>query len=160
MSLTNDKFNTAVAQNGSSVRIYGFRVDGKILVDTGLGFLGDSKVSTTSPKQGEGTISAINGSVVSIDPFVDNCFVAGQYLIHTTPKPIKITPKTEVITDVNSSGDVLTFAGNDELIEFADGDPVTRCDSEGNPVSALVETSNYGPDIRQPTEIGWSSNNG
>ena len=38
--------------------------DGKLLVDTGARSFGDSRVTTTTPKRGAGTISAINGSVV------------------------------------------------------------------------------------------------
>ena len=68
---------------------------------------------------------------------VDNCFVEDQYLIHPTPKPIKIIPQTEVITTVSTDNSDLTFAGNTELIEFAVGDAVKQVNADGTP--AILE---------------------
>ena len=119
--------------------IYGIRIDGEIVVDKGIRESGDSKVSTVLPKQGEGTISDITGSVVTIEPFTDNCFKEGQYLINATPKPILITPKTDAITD--ATGDVLTFSGSKDLLNFAAGDTVSMCNADGSAATVEAETS-------------------
>ena len=116
------------------------RIDGKILLDTGVNRgLGDSKVSTVNPKQGQGTISDINGNVVTIDPYIDNCFKEGQFLTQATPKPILITPQTDDITTI--AGDVLTLSGSKDLLEFAPGDPVSMVNVDGSAATYDAETS-------------------
>ena len=55
------------ANNSDNVALHAVEVDGKLLVDPGARDLGDTQVSTVSPKQGEGTISDITGSVVTIE---------------------------------------------------------------------------------------------
>ena len=157
--------NSVVINSGSAnsevFLISSWYADGKILVDTGVRDLGDTTVSTTTPKQGEGTISDITGSVVTINPVVDNCFVNNQYLLHTAPKPIKITPKSEAINSISTDGLTLTLAGNEELIEFAAGDPVTMCNADGTPAVYEAETSTIISAVDAlPVEVDWTSNNG
>ena len=137
--------------------IYGIRIDGKLYIDKGNWVSGDSKVSTVSPKQGQGTISGITGSVVTIEPFTDNCFVEGQYLIHETPKPVKITPISDTITDV--TGDVLELSGPKNLINFAPGDTVSMVNADGSAATFNAETSAITSVTVQtpPTGSGWIS---
>lgn len=117
------------------------KVDGVILQDPGTSNVGDSNVKAYYDKQGQGVISDITGDVVSINPFTDNCFVEGQYLIHTAPKPIKITPQTEVITDTSEDNNELTFAGFDELIEFTPGDIAKQVNADGTPAELQYTSS-------------------
>ena len=119
--------------------VYGVRLDGKLLVDPGVRDLGDSKVSTVSPKQGEGTISDITGSVVTIEPFTDNCFKEGQYL--TVDKAITVDPKTDPIAGYTTATKTLTFDGPKDLLQFAPGDTVSMCNADGTPATFEAETS-------------------
>ena len=114
------------------------KFDGKVLIDTGVHNLGDSKVSTVSPKQGTGTISEINGTAVTITPFTDNCFKETQHLVHVTPKPVLVNPKTDTISTI--IGDVLTFTTDKDLYQFANGDPVSMCNADGTPATVEIET--------------------
>ena len=104
------------------------RVDGKLLVDTGVRNLGDNKVSTVSSKRGEGTIKTINGTAVTIEPFVDNCFKEDQYLVFKTPKVIEVTPLTDSIDSFNSSTNTLTLSGGKDLNQLANGDTIYMTD--------------------------------
>ena len=127
------------ANAGAGGRIVAIEVDGLLLIDKGYRELGDKTVSTVDPKRGTGTISDVAGTAVTIDPFDDNCFKVGQYLTHVTPKPVLITPKTDEITDV--TGDVLTFSGNKDLLNFTAGDPVSMVNAAGELAEVSVETS-------------------
>ena len=128
--------------DNEGIRLFGVEVATKLLVDTDVDRLaGRSNVTTLLPKRGEGTIKATNGALVTIEPFTDNCFNKGAYLIHETPKPIKVTPVSEVITDVNEAGNQLTTAGPDQLFNFAAGDTVTMVNADGSGASAFLETS-------------------
>jgi hypothetical protein len=135
----------------TSVIIAGVEVDGKLLFDQGIRNLGDNKVSTVSAKQGKGTISDITGSVVTIDPYTDNCFKEGQYLTHATTKNIQITPLSDSIDSV--SGDTLTLTGSKDLVNFSSGDAVTMANADGTaasytPVSdSIVSVSGTAPAI-------------
>ena len=147
--------------NGSSAgnTYRAIKVDGKLLIDAGVRDLGDSRVSTLLPKRGKGTISDITGSVVTIEPYTDNCFKEGQYLIHESPKTILVTPKSDAITDV--TGDVLTFSGNKDLLNFAPGDTVSMVNADGTAATYNATTSaitNVEP--AQDTLINWSSDGG
>ena len=113
-------------------------VDGKLLVDRGVRDLGDTKVSTASPKRGEGTISDITGNVVTIEPFTDNCFKEGDYL--TVNKVIEINPKTDAITTYDSNTDTLNVNGVTDLLQFADGDAVFMTDGTTNPDGSYKQT--------------------
>lgn len=124
---------------GAGGRFVAVEVDGELLVDQGVRDFGDNKVSTISPKQGQGTISDITGSVVTIDPYTDNCFKESQSLTHATPKPILITPQTDDITDV--TGNVLTFSGDKDLLNFAAGDAVSMVNADGSAATYSATTS-------------------
>ena len=115
------------------------KVNDKLVLDPGVRNLGDSTVSTFAPKRGQGTISTINSNVVTITPFTDNCFKEGQNLVHVTPKPILVNPKTDVINSVAEND--LTFTGDKDLYQFANGDAVYMCDAQGNVAAPTFTTS-------------------
>ena len=117
------------------------KVNDKLVLDSGVRNLGDSTVSTVAPKQGQGTISTINSNVVTITPFTDNCFKEGQNLVHVTPKPVLVNPKTDAINSI--AGNDLTFASNKDLYQFADGDAVYMCDAQGNVAAPVFHYKCY-----------------
>jgi len=130
-------FNTGVSTLNSlrveaskDYRFIAIVMDDEQLVDTNSNYYGDTFVSTVKPKQGEGTISDISGTNVTIEPFTDNCFKEGQYLIHATPKTILITPQSDQINTVAS--DVLFLDGSKDLLNFSVGDPVTMVNADGS----------------------------
>lgn len=130
---------TQMNSTDTSVIIAGVEVDGKLLLDPGVRVQGS--VSTISPKQGQGTISDISGAAVTIEPFTDNCFKEGQYLIHSTPKPILITPQTDAITEILTLADdesIFKVAGDKDLLNFVEDDKVYMCDSGG-----VIQEKNY-----------------
>ena len=120
--------------------IYAFRVDGVLLVDTGVLGLGDSEVSTATPKRGTGTIKTINGSDVTIEPFTDNCFKEDQYLVFKTPKTITVSPVTEAISSYDSSTRTLTFDTDKDISQFAIDDSIYMSDASGVGTSATLTT--------------------
>ena len=115
------------------------KVNDKMVLDSGVRNLGETTVSTIAPKQGQGTISGINATEVTITPFTDNCFKEGQNLVHVTPKPILVNPKTDVINSI--AGNDLTFAGDKDLYQFTNGDAVYMCDAQGNLAAPVFTTS-------------------
>lgn len=132
-------FGITLTNANAKTSIAAVRVDGKLLIDLGARGIGDNKVSVPSPKQGEGTISDITGSVVTISPYTDNCFKEGQYLTHATPKNIQITPLSDSIDSV--SGNTLTLTGSKDLINFSNGDAVTMANADGTAATYNAETS-------------------
>ena len=115
--------------NGMELMSVGaFEVDGKLLIDRGARGLGDTEVSTVSPKRGEGTIKTINGTAVTIEPFVNNCFKEDQYLVFKTPKVVEVTPLTDSIDSFNSSTNTLTLSGGKDLNQLTNGDTVFMTD--------------------------------
>ena len=122
-----------------STSVCGVEIDGKLLVDKGVRNLGETSVSTSAPKQGSGTLSAINGTQVTIEPFTDNCFVEGQFL--TVDKTIDVSPVTDPIASYDDATKTLTFTDSKDLIQFVDGDEVYMADADGNAVSPTFTTS-------------------
>ena len=103
-----------------------------ITVDGGTWVSGD-RVSATSPKRGEGTVSDITGTRVTITPFTDNCFKENQHL--TVAKAVNVDPKTDKITSYNDSTKVITVDSETDLLQFADGDSVFMTDNSGTGAS-------------------------
>ena len=120
-------------KNSNAMLFWGIEVDGKLLVDTGARDLGDTTVSTGSPKQGEGTISDITGNVVTIEPYTDNCFKEGDYL--TVNKTLRITPKTKAITGYDQDTKAISLTDPTNLLNFENGDSVYMCDANGDAAS-------------------------
>ena len=120
--------------------IYAIRVDGVLLVDTGVLGLGDTQVSAAFPKRGTGTIKTINGADVTIEPFTDNCFKEDQHLVFKTAKALTVSPVTEAISSYDSSGRILTFDTDKDISQFTLNDPVYMSDASGVKTSATVTT--------------------
>ena len=152
---------TSIVMKGDTSNTTGItaiELDGKLLLDKGVRDLGDTKVSTASPKQGQGTISAINGTAVTIEPITDNCFKEGRHLVHVTPKPVLVNPKTDVINTID--GNNLTFASDKDLYQFADGDPVYMCNADGSVATATYTTdviTNVEPESAWNQTQTWST---
>ena len=92
---------------------------------------GNTKVSTVSPKQGSGTVSTINGNVVTVSPFSNNCYKEGQWL--TVNKTVNVDPKTDKINAVNNT--IITVNGVTDLDQFAAGDSVFMTDNSTDSAS-------------------------
>ena len=126
---------TATTGSNNGLWYAAVRVNNELLVD--LGTAGapffETKVSTLSPKRGEGTIKTINGTAVTIEPFVDNCFKEDQFLVFKTPKVIEVTPLTDPISDFDSTTNTLTLTGGKDLNQLANGDSVYMTDDSTNP---------------------------
>lgn len=99
-------------------------------------------IEFTTPA-GKGTIDSIDTTVtpatVVIDPITSGAFAEGQFLVFQTPQPILVTPRTDDITQIN--GDVLTFSGDKDLLNFSNGDPITMVNADGSAAEALIQTS-------------------
>lgn len=121
-------------------------IDAKTMEVSGGNWVAGGIVSASNPKQGRGTISQISGPNVLIEPYTDNAFLPGQYLIHDTPKPIKVSPVSDSITSV--AGDALLFSGGKDLLNFEAGDQIYMSDADGNvaqiahPTSAITSAVN------------------
>ena len=102
-----------------------------ITVDGGSWTANTDKVSTTSAKQGSGTVATINGTQITISPFTDNCFKEGQWL--TVNKAINVNPKTDKINSYNAK--VIAVDGDTDLNQFAAGDSVFMTDNSGSGAS-------------------------
>ena len=140
LGMTGKSFNQiSLSRSGSTGSgLAEIRVDGKLLIDPGTRDLGDTKVSTVTPKQGSGTVSDITGSVVTVSPYTDNCFKEGQYL--TVNKTVNVTPNTDPIASYTSGTKTLVFDGPTNLGQFANGDEVYMTDADGNPATLNAET--------------------
>jgi len=99
---------------------------------------GATFVQTMDPKRGQGTVSAINGAQVSIDPFVDNCFKAGQYL--TSSKTADVQPVTDEIAKYDLPSKTLTLNGAKDLLNLQVGDDLVMTDIDGNLATGDYET--------------------
>ena len=104
---------------------------------------GKTQVTLQSAKRGEGTIKAINGTAVTIEPFVDNCFKKDQFLVFKTPKVIEVTPLTDPIQSFDSQTNTLTLTGDKDLSQLANGDSVYMTDGTApvNQDGYLLQTS-------------------
>ena len=100
---------------------------------------GATFVQTMDPKRGEGTVSAINGAQVTIDPVVDNCFKTGQYL--TANKNVEIQPITDPIAGYDLPSKTLTLNGAKDLLNLEVGDELFMTDVDGNLATGDYETS-------------------
>ena len=146
------------AQGNNYVGFSKVAIDGKVLIDQGVRDLGDNKVSTVNAKQGSGTISDITGTQVTITPFTDNCFKETQHLVHVTPKTVLVNPKTDAISNI--AGNVLTFTGDKDLYQFANGDPVYMCNADGSTATVKFTTdtiSNVEFESAWNQDEDWSS---
>lgn len=135
----NELSQLRIGWSGAWQNIAGIEVDGRLLLDKGIHDLGETSVSTPSPKEGSGTLSAINGTQVTIEPFTDNCFVEGQFL--TVDKTIDVSPVTDPIASYDDATKTLTFTDSKDLIQFANGDEVYMADADGSAVSPTFTTS-------------------
>ena len=95
---------------------------------------GATEVSLLSAKRGEGTIKAINGADVVIEPFVDNCFKEQQYLTHKTPKSITSDLKTDPIESYNPSTKTIKLDGLTNLTEYEANMAVKMVNPDGTDV--------------------------
>lgn len=159
-SITVNSFtNITVTASGSRPDLAGIKVNGRILLDKGIRGFGDTKVSTASPKQGSGTVSDITGAQVTVTPFTDNCFKEGQYL--TVNKSINVSPVTDPIESYAKDTKTLTFDEAKDLVQFANGDPVTMVNADGTAATYNAETSEItNVEVPEDTLIGWFSNSG
>ena len=120
----------------TGIALGGIEIDGNLLIDA----FGEDVV-TGPVKRGEGVINFINGADIVIEPFVDNCFAPGQYILHKTPKVLDITPKSDSIHSYDADTKTITLTGDKDLLDFSEGDEVTMCDADGNAVTVTPVTS-------------------
>ena len=114
---------------GEQTKVVSTDVSAKtIIVDGGTWTPNVDKVSTSSPKRGEGTIKTINGTAVTIEPFVNNCFKEDQFLVFKTPKVIEVTPLTDSIDSFNKSTNTLALSGGKDLNQLTNGDTIYMTD--------------------------------
>ena len=163
-SLSSFRLENKRVQNGAAISLRGVRINDKYLIDNiygvavvetdvsaktvsvnggswstdGAGGVPNT-VSTLDTKQGKGTISAINGSQVTITPFTDNCFKEGQYL--TVNKAVTVDPVTDSISTYDAGTKTITLSGDKDLLQFANGDAVYMTDAAGTLVSPTFTTS-------------------
>ena len=139
-NLSGDLKRIVLTNSGGGVRFYGVEIDGKVLLDAGAdGPEGDSRVSTTAPKQGRGTIQTISGNVVTIKPFTNNCFKIGQWL--TVDQVVEVDPLTDPIASYDPDAKTITLTETKDLAQFDFNDEVYMTDDDGNPAVASISTS-------------------
>ena len=135
--------------------IAALRINGKVVVTSAfVNPSGDTKVSTSSPKQGSGTVSNITGAQVTVSPFTDNCFKEGQWL--TVNKTIDVDPKTDKITSYDDSTKVITVDGDTDLMQFAAGDSVFMTDNSTDSASTKTGYKLTTTDIESAEAAGIS----
>ena len=133
---------------------YGWRgveIDGALLVDKSPK---EKKVTTLAAKRGQGTVSDITGSQVTITPFTDNAFVPGQWL--TVDKPVTVKPVTDVITNYANLSKTISVDGVVGIAELEAGDAVYMADANGNEANP-----EFGPPAItavNTTSVDWSAN--